>query len=287
MHLFIIAGAILALPQARSTSTTRTTVRATSTVAAVISPAANTAASNNVPTYAPVATPSTTVGKSAASDALPIIIPPISWTVVAIFAGVVVGIAVVTTCCLMRMDNFLTMDEYCNDALPTSRNRAQSELSIPASFYQVHRPRVDSLKDCQLENVPPQTRLDLSIVQSHNEGSSALPVLRSYQKAQDDELYLIPGDEVILHKVYQDGWALGVSRRFGGPAVFPLWHLGGPIPQLMYAESMQTKPVENGTFWRLSSWFFRSNSRPSSPQTNSAHASPKQRRRPLPTPPGE
>ncbi|KAJ1550787.1 hypothetical protein HK405_015890, partial [Cladochytrium tenue] len=64
-------------------------------------------------------------------------------------------------------------------------------------------------------------------------GKDEFPVRRAYQKERGDELTLAKGDLVVLLRVFRDGWAEGVSRRNGGPAVFPLACLDGGVPVVL------------------------------------------------------
>ncbi|KAI9359642.1 hypothetical protein DFJ73DRAFT_757600 [Zopfochytrium polystomum] len=64
-------------------------------------------------------------------------------------------------------------------------------------------------------------------------GSETFPVRRGHAKTRPDELALAKDDAVLLLRVFADGWAEGVSRRAGGPAVFPLACLGGGVPVVL------------------------------------------------------
>jgi hypothetical protein len=66
-----------------------------------------------------------------------------------------------------------------------------------------------------------------------NKGKKGFPVRYSYNSRKNDELNLSNGDVVVLYKVYPDGWAEGVSRRVGGPSMFPLSCLGGIVSRLL------------------------------------------------------
>lgn len=75
-----------------------------------------------------------------------------------------------------------------------------------------------------------------------NRGKNEFPVKRSHSKELRDELTLTAGDTIILYKVFSDGWAEGVSRRVGGPSIFPVCCLGGSAP-LMLQEPDLFRPV--------------------------------------------
>ncbi|KAJ3216358.1 Sec1 domain-containing protein 2 [Dinochytrium kinnereticum] len=63
-----------------------------------------------------------------------------------------------------------------------------------------------------------------------NGGVEEFTVVVPYLKKKGDELILGLGDVVVILEVYRDGWAEGISRRSGGPAVFPIACLGGGVP---------------------------------------------------------
>ncbi|KAJ3103034.1 hypothetical protein HDU96_009412, partial [Phlyctochytrium bullatum] len=66
-----------------------------------------------------------------------------------------------------------------------------------------------------------------------NGGREEFPVAVAHMKRAGDELVLGVGDTVVVSEVYRDGWAEGVSRRTGGPAVFPIACLGGGVPVVL------------------------------------------------------
>ncbi|KAJ3277351.1 hypothetical protein HK104_003373 [Borealophlyctis nickersoniae] len=66
-----------------------------------------------------------------------------------------------------------------------------------------------------------------------NRGKDEFPVVRAHAKTQPDELSLVAGDKVVLTRAFADGWAEGVSRRAGGPAMFPIACLGGSVPGIL------------------------------------------------------
>ncbi|KAJ3017821.1 hypothetical protein HKX48_003355 [Thoreauomyces humboldtii] len=59
------------------------------------------------------------------------------------------------------------------------------------------------------------------------------PVVRVHVKKSPDEFNLTVGDQVVLNHVFPDGWAAGVSKRAGGPFLFPVICLGGSVPRVL------------------------------------------------------
>ncbi|KAI8810119.1 hypothetical protein BJ742DRAFT_208224 [Cladochytrium replicatum] len=71
----------------------------------------------------------------------------------------------------------------------------------------------------------PATKKQAILYEPLKTGQEKFIVKVPYAKQLPDELSLVPGDSVMLSKVYTDGWCEGVSHTAGGPALFPLWAL--------------------------------------------------------------
>ena len=65
-------------------------------------------------------------------------------------------------------------------------------------------------------------------------GEKYFPVISEYNKIKPDEMSLTSGDTITLYKVFDDGWAEGVSLRNGSSAYFPLKCLGGSVPFILH-----------------------------------------------------
>ncbi|KAJ3094697.1 hypothetical protein HDU97_007707 [Phlyctochytrium planicorne] len=97
-------------------------------------------------------------------------------------------------------------------------------------------PRTFSLSETRKARSEQEIKMDKEAIRpfvESNGGSEDFPVSLAHLKTSSDELVLRPGDTVFLSEVYRDGWAEGVSRRTGGPAVFPIACLGGGVPVVL------------------------------------------------------
>jgi hypothetical protein len=65
-------------------------------------------------------------------------------------------------------------------------------------------------------------------------GERYFPVVSDYNKIKPDEMSLYSGDTVTLYRVFDDGWAEGISVRNAGSAYFPLKCLGGSVPSILH-----------------------------------------------------
>ncbi|KAJ3051797.1 hypothetical protein HK097_007186 [Rhizophlyctis rosea] len=83
---------------------------------------------------------------------------------------------------------------------------------------------------------------------SANGGKDEFPVVRPHAKTTSDELSLVQGDKVVLTRAFADGWAEGVSRRAGGPAVFPISCLGGSVPGILVRRYEQQVGMMGGGY---------------------------------------
>ncbi|KAJ3034596.1 hypothetical protein HDV00_004853, partial [Rhizophlyctis rosea] len=83
---------------------------------------------------------------------------------------------------------------------------------------------------------------------SANGGKDEFPVVRAHSKTASDELSLVSGDKVVLTRAFADGWAEGVSRRAGGPAVFPISCLGGSVPGILVRRYEQQVGMMGGGY---------------------------------------
>ncbi|TPX44751.1 hypothetical protein CcCBS67573_g10397 [Chytriomyces confervae] len=54
------------------------------------------------------------------------------------------------------------------------------------------------------------------------QGKDKVPVLFGYEALQEDELTLVPGDELIIVKRFDDGWGVGLIPATGMKGAFPL-----------------------------------------------------------------
>ncbi|TPX69475.1 hypothetical protein SpCBS45565_g02431 [Spizellomyces sp. 'palustris'] len=66
-----------------------------------------------------------------------------------------------------------------------------------------------------------------------NHNKKEFPVAKVHVKTAPDEMNLVPGDRIVLTRVFTDGWAEGVSKRAGGPFCFPVVCLGGSVPRVL------------------------------------------------------
>ncbi|KAI9207813.1 uncharacterized protein BJ171DRAFT_565578 [Polychytrium aggregatum] len=78
-------------------------------------------------------------------------------------------------------------------------------------------------------------------------GSNEFRVVRGHSKSASDELHLAVGDKVTLTKVFEDGWAEGISRRAGGPAMLPLGCLGGSVQRYFIQAAQSLQAQESNT----------------------------------------
>jgi hypothetical protein len=85
------------------------------------------------------------------------------------------------------------------------------------------------------------SRVTLELLVSQNDNLNLFVVSKPFKRTMTDELDLVPKDEILISRVFADGWAEGVSRRLGGPGIFPLWHLHGTPLKLMYLEFMDQR----------------------------------------------
>ncbi|KND02728.1 uncharacterized protein SPPG_01811 [Spizellomyces punctatus DAOM BR117] len=87
-----------------------------------------------------------------------------------------------------------------------------------------------------------------------NHNKKEFPVAKVHVKTAPDEMNLVPGDRIVLMRVFTDGWAEGVSKRAGGPFCFPVVCLGGSVPRVLVSrygaaqesisQRMQTERVQ-------------------------------------------
>ncbi|KAJ1548607.1 hypothetical protein HK405_002044 [Cladochytrium tenue] len=98
-------------------------------------------------------------------------------------------------------------------------------------------PRSFSLPDERAKQTEEEAERDVAarvpFVDANGAAGDEFSVRRPYNKVLGDELSLATGDAVVLLRVFRDGWAEGVSRRNGGPAVFPLACLDGGVPVVL------------------------------------------------------
>ncbi|KAJ3181489.1 hypothetical protein HDU87_001099 [Geranomyces variabilis] len=74
-------------------------------------------------------------------------------------------------------------------------------------------------------------------IAANHGGRKEFPVVRVHVKNAPDEMNLVVNDRVVLAAVYPDGWASGISKRSGGPWLFPLVCLGGSVPRVLMQRS--------------------------------------------------
>ncbi|KAJ3162065.1 hypothetical protein HDU86_005763 [Geranomyces michiganensis] len=111
----------------------------------------------------------------------------------------------------------------------------EGHASLPRSLAAT-RVRVDSLPENRKSNETAAAAAAGPYIAA-NGGRKDFPVVRVHVKRQPDEMNLVVNDRVVLAAVYPDGWAAGVSKRSGGPWLFPLVCLGGSVPRVLLQRS--------------------------------------------------
>ncbi|KAJ3177924.1 hypothetical protein HDU87_004206 [Geranomyces variabilis] len=111
----------------------------------------------------------------------------------------------------------------------------EGHASLPRSLAQT-RQRTDSLPESRKNNETAAAAAAGPYITANN-GRKDFPVVRVHVKRQPDEMNLVVNDRVVLNAVYPDGWASGVSKRSGGPWLFPLVCLGGSVPRVLLQRS--------------------------------------------------
>ncbi|KAI8584951.1 hypothetical protein BDZ88DRAFT_434748 [Geranomyces variabilis] len=111
----------------------------------------------------------------------------------------------------------------------------EGHASLPRSLAQT-RQRHDSLPEIRKNNETAAAAAAGPYITANN-GRKDFPVVRVHVKRQPDEMNLVVNDRVVLNAVYPDGWASGVSKRSGGPWLFPLVCLGGSVPRVLLQRS--------------------------------------------------
>jgi hypothetical protein len=159
-----------------------------------------------------------------------------------IMIGCVLGVTILMCSCLMwahssrkRGPKILYHDDM-DDAYSVGSRRSNWSIfrsnSQNNSIMPKFSARLESLEENRANHDYAAIQLANQLVQK-NKGSKDFPVKWNYSRLNSDEVSLANGDTVVLYKAYPDGWGEGVSRRFGGPAIFPLSCLGGPVPRAL------------------------------------------------------
>ncbi|KAI8585562.1 hypothetical protein BDZ88DRAFT_432256 [Geranomyces variabilis] len=112
----------------------------------------------------------------------------------------------------------------------------QAHASLPRALA-TPRERNESLPDKRAGTEAAAAAAAEPYIAANHGGRKEFPVVRVHVKNAPDEMNLVVNDRVVLAAVYPDGWASGISKRSGGPWLFPLVCLGGSVPRVLMQRS--------------------------------------------------
>ncbi|KAJ3223499.1 SH3-domain kinase binding protein 1 [Chytriomyces hyalinus] len=69
---------------------------------------------------------------------------------------------------------------------------------------------------------PPASQKHVSVSLKQSAKQKTVRIMFEYQGAQGDELTLVPGNDIIVLKQFDDGWALGMNPMTGQKGAFPM-----------------------------------------------------------------
>ncbi|KAI9095624.1 hypothetical protein DFS34DRAFT_626609 [Phlyctochytrium arcticum] len=116
-------------------------------------------------------------------------------------------------------------------SLSRRRSTAGATVSLPRQLSKPN-PRQESLPEARGAFHEEALAAAQDFVQA-NGNKKEFPVVKVHVKQGSDEMNLVPGDRIVLTRVFRDGWGEGVSKRAGGPFLFPLVCLGGSVPRVL------------------------------------------------------
>lgn len=150
----------------------------------------------------------------------------ILWTI----AAIVMAVSLMLCLCLMFAHKYGSSAQISK---PGSKSKIGEGRRCSSSYYNVGKfnSRIESL----VENRPiyeARAEKNADKIISLN-GERYFPVTSEYSRDKSDEISLSSGDTVTLYRVFDDGWAEGVSLRNGRSAYFPLKCLGGSVPLIL------------------------------------------------------
>jgi hypothetical protein len=164
--------------------------------------------------------------------------PQVSMPVFITLVVVLVVFVIATFYGLLKLDSKIPLHQITLDKHEEVESVFPEYPPVPLDFYRIERPKVVCVLDDEAFIMKsPVTNLTAESLKAYGDGSCTFPVKIPYERKGPKEMDLSIGERIVVVKVYQDGWALGVSKRRGGPLLFPLWHLAGPIPTLMWNEN--------------------------------------------------
>jgi len=154
----------------------------------------------------------------------------IAWIV----AAILMALSLIFCLCLMFAHKYGKVDKVTasRDSKTRSVGGQGPRLNLPLAQKEAISSRFESLaKNRSIYEARAEILADRIV--SRN-GERYFPVVSDYNKIKPDEMSLYSGDTVTLYKVFDDGWAEGISLRNGGSAYFPLKCLGGSVPSIIH-----------------------------------------------------
>lgn len=118
-----------------------------------------------------------------------------------------------------------------NKDLSRNTTAVPSTVELPRGLMKP-APRRESTPDNREQHSAVAVAAAKEFIEGNN-NKREFPVLRPYEKNDKDEINLVPGDKIVLTRIFADGWGEGVSKHSGGPYIFPISCLGGSVPYIL------------------------------------------------------
>ncbi|KAI9340586.1 hypothetical protein BDR26DRAFT_354054 [Obelidium mucronatum] len=129
--------------------------------------------------------------------------------------GVIVGAAVGGVALLAIIGAGVFM--YMRKNKGSNSSRYQQEEPHPSQQQQQQQPQYQ-----QQKSIPQQQQQQLPPQPPKQQGGEIMRIIHSYEPQLQDELALVEGDDLILLKRFDDGWAQGCNPLTGKQGAFPL-----------------------------------------------------------------